>query len=65
MKNYIDGKSMPTATEYTYGPYAYANPISTTGAMGREIRMGVRGLTNDWEVGTMRFNVAKLGGGRR
>lgn len=58
-------RQMPTEPEITHGPFPYENPISTTGVLGREIRMGVRGLTSQWEVGTMRFDVQEIGGGMR
>lgn len=58
-------KQMPTAPEIAHGPFAYTNPIPTTGVLGREIRMEVRGLTSQWEVGTMRFDVQQIGGGMR
>jgi hypothetical protein len=58
-------RQMPTEPDVAHGPYAYENPISTTGVLGREVRMKIVGLTYDWEVGTMRFDVQAIGGGFR
>jgi hypothetical protein len=58
-------KQTPTSPLVTHGPYAYNNPISTTGALGREVRMRLDGQVADWEVGTMRFDVQQVGGGFR
>ena len=58
-------RQMPTEPDVAFGPYTYENPISTTGLMGREVRMQVNGLTNNWEVGVMRFDVQVVGGGYR
>lgn len=62
---YFRTRQMPTEPDYIHGPFQYSNPISTTGVLGREVRMEIRGLTNDWEVGDMRFDVQATGGGFR
>ena len=58
-------KQMPSETEYMYGPFSYANPVPTTGVLGREIRLKVSGIIPDWEFGTPRVEVQKIGGGNR
>lgn len=59
------GSQFPTDAEYSYGPYDFANPISTR-AMGRGIRMKVTGNSVGWKVGNKtRFDVAPAGTGRR
>lgn len=54
-----------TDTDYVHGPFAFSDPISTTGVLGREVRMKVTGLTNTWEFGNPRFDVQAVGGGYR
>jgi len=56
------GRDMPTATEYAYGPYAYANPTSVR-ASGRQIRLRMDLLSSSARVGTMRL-VVTPGAGR-
>lgn len=48
---YFYTRQMPTDDDYEHGPFSQSNPVSTTGVMGREIRMKIVGLTNTWEVG--------------
>lgn len=62
---YFLTRSMPTEPDIAHGPYEFRNPISTTGVLGREVRMGVIGSAVRWEVGTMRFDVQDAGGGFR
>lgn len=57
------GRQGPNETEYTYGPYSSAMPISTR-AYGRELRMKVHGLLPDWRSGDHRFDVPSTGGRR-
>jgi hypothetical protein len=46
------GKSQPTATEYSYGPYlGYPEHPTATRAQGRQLRLQVDGLKRQWEVG--------------
>ena len=56
------GRAMPSATEYTYGPYMYNNPTPVR-VQGREVRMRLDGLVTKWEAGTMRVDIVK-GSGR-
>jgi hypothetical protein len=60
------GSQMPTAPEYTYGPYSHGNPVSTR-AIGRQIRLRIDAEPDTvWEVGpATRFDVAPIGTGRR
>jgi hypothetical protein len=54
------GKSMPNATEYAYGPYAFNNPIPVR-ADGRQIRLRLTGEGAAWEFGTARFDITQGG----
>lgn len=58
------GKEMPDATEYSYGPYTYANPMSIR-AMGRELRMRVDFSDPRSEWGIPRVDIAPIGTGMR
>lgn len=58
-------RQYPNGEEYTFGPYTYANPIPTTGAMGREIRMKCEFDVANSELGIVRFDVAPIGTGMR
>jgi len=58
-------RQMPTEDDYVHGPFDYRNPISTTGVLGREVRMQVTGIGAGWEVGAMRWDVEEAGGGFR
>ena len=60
----IIGRNMPTDAPVTYGPYTYANPTPVR-AIGRELKFKFTGLTPQFEVGTMRAEVAPAGGGMR
>lgn len=60
-------KQFPNVTEYTYGPYAYNNPIPTTGALGRQCRVKAT-FQQAWaELGVFRLETAlpQSGTGRR
>ena len=59
------GKSMPTDPEIEYGPFPYNNPISTTGVMGRSIRIRVDLLGANAEVGINRIDISPQGTGIR
>jgi hypothetical protein len=58
------GKAMPDEPEFTYGPYAYANPINTR-AFGRELslRVDFTGASAEW--GNCRIDVKDMGTGTR
>ena len=59
-------RSLPTAADRTFGPFAYNNPLAISGVMGREIRMRIDGIANDWEIGPkMRFDIDEMDGGFR
>lgn len=58
------GRQFPNATEVSYGPYSYNNPVPTR-AIGRSIRVKVDFLTSDSELGHMRLDVAPMGTGKR
>lgn len=60
----IYGKEFPNATEYTYGPYAYANPINTR-AMGRSVRIRADFQQVGAELGAFRIVAAPVGTGGR
>lgn len=60
----IIARQFPNDTEYTYGPYAYANPVHTR-AMGRSIKMKVNFAAASSEQGTMRLDYAPVRTGRR
>ena len=54
-------KQLPHGQERAFGPYPYAEPVNTTGVLGREVRMKITGLTNKWEVGgKTRFDIQPL-----
>lgn len=57
----ITGKQFPTDTEYEYGPYPYGNPTPVR-AMGRTIKVRFNAITNNFEVGVARLEVAPYGG---
>ena len=58
-------RQFPNATEYTYGPYPYNNPVPTR-ALGRSVKVRVDFVTPDSELGELRLDVSPLGGtGRR
>ena len=59
------GAEFPNTVEYTYGPYAYNNPVPTTGAQGRQLRLRADFLSADAEMGINRLEVSPLGGGMR
>ena len=57
-------RDMPTAPEYTHGPYPFNNPTPVR-AMGRQVRIRYDGV-GSFEVGDgMRLDVAEQGTGRR
>lgn len=56
-------RQMPTGPEIHHGPFAFENPISTTGVMGRQVQMKITGLVAGWEVGTMRADAVSPGAG--
>ena len=60
-------RQLPNATEYTFGPYAFqsSDPIPTTGAMGREVKLRVSALDAAAEIGTHRLDVVGIGTGKR
>lgn len=61
----FEGRVMPTDQDpITYGTYAYDNPISTTGLMGRELMMGVYATGVSWRYGSVRLDVAGQTGRR-
>ena len=58
------GKDQATSPEITYGPFQYSNPISTTGVMGRRIKLKVDLLQSQAEVGVSNIDVAPVTGMR-
>jgi hypothetical protein len=60
----IKAKQFPNDTEYTYGPYPYANPVPTR-ALGRSVKVKATFADADAELGELRLDVAKTGTGRR
>ena len=58
------GKQQSNAPEITYGPFPYAEPISTTGVMGRRIRMKIELLQSKGEIGVSNVDVAPVTGMR-
>ena len=58
------GKQMPNDTEYTYGPYAFNNPVPTR-AIGRSIRLRSDFLAVRGELGSVRLDYAPIGTGKR
>jgi hypothetical protein len=58
-------RQFPTDPLYSHGVRTYAHPLSTTGVMGREIHIKVRGVSAGWRFGTPRVDVQQIGGGRR
>ena len=57
-------KDQSTSDEIVYGPFAYSNPISTTGVMGRRIRMKIALLKSKAEVGVSNIDIAPVSGMR-
>ena len=57
------GKQLPDLSAITFGPYAYSNPIGTTGVAARDIQMRVDFTKTRTEHGTCRLDVTP-GGGR-
>lgn len=59
-------RQLPNDTEYSYGPYAFQsnNPIPTR-ALGRSIKLRVDFTTAEAELGTVRFDIAPIGTGKR
>lgn len=62
---YIMARDMPTSPERAFGPYPYNNPISTTGVLGREVRVRTELLAPDSRVGIARIDVSPTGTGLR
>lgn len=59
------GKQFPNSTEFTYGPYSYNNPVPTSGAQARSIKLKVNFLTESSEHGIVRLDYAPIGTGMR
>jgi len=57
-------KQFPTDTEYSYGPYAYNNPVSTR-VLGRAVRFQANFQIAKSELGVVRLDVAPSGTGHR
>jgi hypothetical protein len=57
-------RQFPNATEYTYGPYDYNNPVPVR-ALGRSVKMKVNFQDATSELGIIRMEVAGRGTGRR
>lgn len=57
-------RQFPTDVEYTYGPYAFNNPVHTR-AMGRSIRVKVNFQNSGSEHGVSRLEFTGLGTGER
>lgn len=58
-------KQFPNATEYTYGPYAYNNPVPTTGAQGRSVKLRADFQQVSSELGVPQLDLAPTGTGGR
>jgi len=57
-------RQFPNDVEYTYGPYAYANPVMTR-ALGRSIRLKANFQSATSELGVLRLEHAGKGTGKR
>ncbi len=58
------GRDQSTSPEITYGPFQYNNPISTTGVMGRRLKLKIELLQQGAEVGISNIDVAPVSGMR-
>ena len=57
-------RQFPNASEYTYGPYNYNNPVPTR-ALGRSGKVKVNFQSADSELGLLRLDVSGSGTGKR